>query len=192
MKRFSRTLEGARPLVGIFSGPFTALVALTVLIALTGCEFDWGSIGYNKGYAPEQPVPFSHELHAGTYKVPCLYCHSSAERANHSSVPSLNICMNCHIVVATDSPHIQKIAAAYNDNKPIAWQNVHLLPDHVKFNHKRHVERFGAPNACHKCHGPVETMEVMYQHAPLSMGWCIDCHREPAHQAPVGCSTCHY
>lgn len=169
-----------------------ALLLSTLLLSTMGCEWKWGSIGYNTGYAPEQPIPFSHELHAGTYKIPCLYCHSTAERAKHSAVPSLNICMNCHIAVATDKPEIQKLSQAYNDNKPIAWKKVHMLPDHVKFNHKRHVERFGAPQACHKCHGPVETMETMYQYSNLSMGWCVNCHKESAHQAPVSCSTCHY
>lgn len=160
--------------------------------ALSGCKFEWGSIGYNKGHAPEQPIPFSHQLHAGNYKIQCLYCHSSAERAEHSAVPSLNVCMNCHTLVATDKPAIQQITQAYNENKPIAWSKVHLLPDHVQFNHKRHVQKFGAPQACHKCHGPVETMDVMYQYSSLSMGWCVNCHREPENKAPVSCSTCHY
>lgn len=159
-------------------------------LSLSGCE--WGSIGYNKGYAPEQPIPFSHELHAGQYKVQCLYCHSGVERSAHSPVPSLNICMNCHIVVGTDKPAIQRLQEAYNKKQPIPWVKVHMLPDHVKFNHKAHVQKFGAPQACHKCHGPVESMETMYQHSPLSMGWCVECHRQPEHQAPVNCSTCHY
>ncbi len=170
-------------------GVFAVLLAAFAL-TMTACE--WGSIGYNKGYAPEQPIAFSHELHAGQYKMQCLYCHSTAERANHSAVPSLNLCMNCHLVVAADRPEIQKLTEAYNNNTPIAWKKVHMLPDHVKFNHKRHVEKYGAPQACHKCHGPVESMEKMYQHSSLSMGWCINCHREKENQAPVNCSTCHY
>ncbi len=169
---------------------FTLSVSALALFA--GCDWEWGAIGYNRGYAPEQPIPFSHELHAGTYKIQCLYCHSTAERANHSAVPSLSTCLNCHNQIAKDSPHIAKIQTAVSEETPIAWNKVHMLPDHVKFNHKRHVERFGAPNACHKCHGPVETMEVLYQHSSLSMGWCVSCHRDPAHQAPVSCSTCHY
>jgi hypothetical protein len=166
------------------------VMAVLTLTTLAGCE--WGSIGYNKGYAPDQPIKFSHELHAGQYKMQCLYCHSSAERSGHAAVPSLNICMNCHLVVATDKPQIQRLAQAYNNNEPVPWVKVHMLPDHVRFNHKAHVEKFGAPQSCHKCHGPVETMEVMYQHSSLSMGWCIQCHRQPEHQAPVSCSTCHY
>ena len=171
-----------------FAAFFTVIFITSAL--LTGCE--WGSIGYNKGYAPTQPIPFSHELHAGTYKVQCLYCHSSAERSAHSAVPSLNICMNCHLVVATDKPAIQKLTEAYNNNEPVPWVKVHMLPDHVKFNHKAHVAKFGAPVACQKCHGPVESMETMFQYSNLSMGFCVNCHRQPENQAPVNCSTCHY
>ena len=179
----------------LFAKPVLRKTTLAVAMGFfgllaTGCE--WGSIGYNKGYAPEQPIAFSHELHAGQYKMQCLYCHSSAERANHSAVPSLNVCMNCHLVVATDRPDIQKLAEAYNNNTPIAWKKVHMLPDHVRFNHKRHVEKYGAPQACHKCHGPVESMEVMYQPPPLPRGGCISSPREKKNQAPVSCSPCHY
>ncbi len=171
------------------SSLFPVLILMLAFV-LTGCE--WGSIGYNRGYSPDQPIHFSHELHAGQYKIQCLYCHSSAERAAHSAVPSLNICMNCHLVVATDKPAIQQITEAYNNNKPVVWKKVHMLPDFVKFNHAAHVAKFGAPTACHKCHGPVESMEKMYQYSSLSMGWCINCHRQPENKAPVSCSTCHY
>ena len=169
---------------------FVPVLVLMLAFVFTGCE--WGSIGYNRGYAPDQPIHFSHELHSGQYKIQCLYCHSSAERAKHSAVPSLNICMNCHLVVATDKPAIQQITEAYNNNKPIVWKKVHMLPDFVKFNHAAHVAKFGAPQACHKCHGPVESMEKMYQYSSLSMGWCINCHRQPENKASVSCSTCHY
>ncbi len=166
-------------------------VLLSVSLNLiTGCE--WGNIGYNQGYAPDQPIPFSHELHAGQYKVACLYCHSSAERANHSAVPSGNICMNCHMTVATDKPNIQKLTEYVNNNQPVPWVKVHMLPDFVKFNHKVHVKKWGAPEACHKCHGPVETMAKIGQFSNLSMGWCVNCHRQPENKAPTNCSTCHY
>lgn len=160
---------------------------LFVLLIFTACKFP--SVGYNNGYSPVQPIPFSHELHAGQYKIQCLYCHANAVRSNHATVPSLNICMNCHIQVATDKPNIQKIQKAYADNEPIAWQRIHMLPDFVHFNHRRHVQ-FGL--ACQTCHGPVETMSRVYQYADLSMGWCINCHRKPEHNAPTSCSTCHY
>ncbi len=172
------------------------VAALFMFVGLSGCE--WGSIGYNKGYAPEQPIAFSHELHAGQYKIQCLYCHASAERAAHSAVPSLNICMNCHLVVngagadGEPSKEIAKVVDAYNNDKPVAWVKVHMLPDFVKFNHEAHVQKFGAPKACHKCHGPVESMETLFQYSSLSMGWCVNCHRQPENQAPVSCSTCHY
>jgi hypothetical protein len=169
---------------------FSFILAIASLAGLAGCE--WGKIGYNTGYAPEQPIAFSHELHAGQYKIQCLYCHSAAERSQHSPVPSLNTCMNCHLVVGGDKPAIQKIQAAYAANEPIAWVKVHMLPDHVKFNHAVHVKKFGAPQACHKCHGPVESMDKLYQYSPLSMGWCVDCHRKPENKAPISCSTCHY
>lgn len=146
-------------------------------------------IGYNQGYAPDQPIPFPHDLHAGTYKMDCKYCHTSVEVSRHASVPSLNVCMNCHLVVKTDSPHIQKLTEAYNSGKSIAWQKVHLLPDHVKFNHSAHIK---AGKDCATCHGPVETMAKVKQVESLSMGWCVHCHRQPENNAPTNCSTCHY
>lgn len=194
LKESAGLSSGLRNSLGKFLGLGRLVVGVGAiafgLLLMTGCE--WGNIGYNKGYAPEQPIPFSHELHAGQYKIQCLYCHSGVERSAHSPVPSSNLCMNCHLVVASDKPAIQKLAEAYNNKQSIPWVKVHMLPDHVKFNHKAHVDRFGAPQACHKCHGPVESMEVMYQHSNLSMGWCIQCHRQPENQAPISCSTCHY
>ena len=145
--------------------------------------------GYNVDYEPDQPIPFSHQLHAGQYKIDCKYCHTSTEQSRHASVPSVNICMNCHLVVKTGSPWIQKLSEAYNTGKPIQWQKVHLLPDHVKFNHAAHIR---AGKDCKTCHGDVEKMPVVKQHSSLSMGWCVNCHRKPENKAPVNCSTCHY
>jgi hypothetical protein len=167
---------------------FAGFLSVFLMTGLTACE--WGSIGYNKGYAPDQPLPFSHELHAGNYKVPCLYCHSGVQLSKTAPVPSLNICMNCHQLVGTQKENIKKLAKAYGNGEPIEWVNVHMLPDFVQFNHKAHVQRFGEVESCKKCHGPVETMTKVYQYAPLSMGWCVDCHR--ANNAPLNCSTCHY
>jgi hypothetical protein len=156
---------------------------------LTACKWVFPSIGYNTGYQPDQPIAFSHELHAGQNKIQCLYCHSNAERANNATVPSLNICMNCHMVVATDKPAIQQIQTAYAEGKTINWVKVHKLPDFVHFNHRRHIK---AGVACSTCHGPVETMKQIRQVSDLSMGWCVNCHRKPENNAPVSCSTCHY
>jgi Cytochrome c7 and related cytochrome c len=146
-------------------------------------------VGYNQGYMPDQPIPFSHKQHAGDLKIDCKYCHTSVEVSRHASVPSLNVCMNCHLVVKTDSPWIQKITEAYNSGKSVAWEKVHLLPDHVKFNHAPHIKK-GV--ACTTCHGNVHEMEKVYQHSSLSMGFCVNCHREADPPAPLNCTTCHY
>lgn len=162
------------------------------------------SLFYNKGYQPEQPIPFSHKLHAGEYKIDCRYCHTGVETGRHSTLPSLNICMNCHRTVKTDSPWIKKISSAYNENQAVVWQKVHLLPDFVRFSHFHHIK---AGQDCRVCHGPVETMDELYQKESLSMGFCVNCHRQSPQegpfnkelkedgdhsQAPINCSTCHY
>ena len=160
------------------------------------------SLLYNDGYKPDQPIPFSHKLHAGKYKIDCRYCHSGVETVRHAPLPSLNVCMNCHLSVKTESPWIQKLTEAYTDSRPIAWQKVHLLPDFVKFSHFHHIK---AGKQCQTCHGPVEEMDKVSQYKNLSMGWCVNCHRqapdekspsswkaEDHQQAPINCSTCHY
>ena len=148
-------------------------------------------IGYNQGYQPDQPINFPHTVHAGTYQIDCRYCHSGVEVSRHSSVPALNVCMNCHgpALVQKDTPEIQKMRDAYAANKPVAWQKVHLLPDHVKFNHAPHIK---AGKDCTVCHGQVAEMSKIKQNASLAMGWCVNCHRQPENHAPVTCGTCHY
>lgn len=140
------------------------------------------------GYAPAQPIPYSHALHAGKWKIECQYCHSSVDGSPHSNVPSVAVCMNCHTVVKVDSPYIQQLREAYDNNKPIQWVNVHVLADYVYFNHERHVRK-GV--SCDTCHGNVAAMEKVEQVAPLTMGWCVNCHRQPQYNAPTDCNTCH-
>jgi hypothetical protein len=159
------------------------LLAVAVLGAGVWAFFDSFS---NIGYAPTQPIPFSHTIHAGTNKIPCLYCHGNAERSRHATVPASNVCMNCHIVVATDKPNIQTLTKMWNAQQTIPWVQVHRLPDHVYFPHKWHVAK---GIACQQCHGEVQTMDVVKQVAPLKMGWCIQCHRQ--NQATQECSACH-
>jgi hypothetical protein len=160
----------------------------------------------NQGYAPEQPIPFSHKIHAGINKIQCQYCHSEVEKSRHAGIPSLNVCMNCHSVVKTDSPYIKQVRAAWDAKKPIEWIRVHELPDYVYFPHKRHVAK---GITCETCHGNVKEMDRIQQHAPLTMGWCMECHRgqttpkqvmariypnmkNPHGQvAPTNCDTCH-
>ncbi|MGZ6419087.1 MAG: cytochrome c3 family protein [Pseudobdellovibrio sp.] len=149
------------------------------------------SIGYNAGYSPEQPIAFSHELHVGQNKIQCQYCHNQVEFSKESNIPALSTCMNCHQQVnGTAHPEeIKKLRDAYNDGKSIEWVKVHMLPDHVQFNHQAHVTR--GVN-CATCHGPIETMSRVYQYSDLSMGWCVNCHRQPENKAPLNCSTCHH
>jgi len=194
--------------------------AFTVAV-LGGLHLAYGP-GWYQGYAPKQPIPFSHQQHAGDFEIPCLYCHGSAEYAAFAEVPGLDVCMNCHNMVGTESPYVQELKEHYEAGVPIPWVRVHVLPDFVHFNHRAHI---AAGLACQTCHGPVEEMEVVYQWAPMTMGWCMDCHRnddyvtEPRqnfldqttelrggprpdwHQwlghkeitnVDVSCSTCHY
>ena len=166
------------------------LVGVVLLVVVAGLAYALKPpIGYNNGYQPVQPIPYDHSLHAGKLKIECQYCHSNASYAKHSSVPSLNVCMNCHNQIKTQSPLIKEVAEHYNSGKSIQWVKIHMLPDFVHFNHQRHVQK-GV--ACQTCHGPIEEMKEVYQYSDLSMGWCINCHRKPEHNAPVQCSTCHY
>ena len=156
-------------------------------------------VGVNQGYMPIQPIHYSHKIHSGDNKIDCNYCHSSAKVSKHSGIPSLNICMNCHKSIyeykgETSEEYskefydneIQKLykAVGWDDEAqeytgvtyPVKWVRIHNLPDFAYFNHAQHVSVAGIE--CQTCHGPVEEMEIMYQHSPLTMGWCINCHRE--------------
>lgn len=141
----------------------------------------------NVGYAPTQPIPFSHKLHAGDRKIPCEFCHAAARRSTSSGIPPVNTCMGCHKYVRTDKPNIKWLTEKYEKNEPIEWVKVHDLPDFVRFTHQRHVN---SGIKCQECHGAVETMDVVSQGAPLQMGWCVGCHKQKG--APTECLTCHY
>ncbi len=189
----------------------------SVLFVLAAASAYWGFGGWRhhllagdqQGYEPAQPIAFSHELHAGKLTISCLYCHGGAERSDVAGVPPAGVCMNCHIAVRArsgskePSPDIAKIVAAWEtrtSSAPVvlAWTRVHHLPDYVHFSHRAHI----ANNLqCQECHGPVQTMTRMRQAAPLSMRWCIQCHRTPPSEAPshwkrvggpLDCSACHW
>jgi mono/diheme cytochrome c family protein len=168
---------------------------LTVVLGLYGYDYGQTKVGVQKGYEPVQPINYSHELHAGKYKINCQYCHSSADKGKQASIPSASTCMNCHTYVKAKakyngkvSPEIQKIynAVGYDakngtyiagfKQQPIKWVRIHNLPDHAYFNHAQHV-KIGKVE-CQSCHGPIETMKVVSQQRSLQMGWCINCHRE--------------
>lgn len=138
------------------------------------------SIGIQQGYAPTQPIAFSHKIHAGQYEIDCKYCHTGAMKGKNANIPSPNICMNCHNQIKqgtlTGENEIAKIVKAYETNTPVEWIRVHNLPDLAYFNHSQHVNVGGIE--CQTCHGPVETMDVVQQYSLLTMGWCIDCHRK--------------
>lgn len=133
-------------------------------------------VGIHQGYAPEQPIKFSHKLHAGQYQINCNYCHTGVYSGKGANVPSANICMNCHNAIKRESPEIQKIYRAIEKDEPIQWVRVHNLPDLAYFNHSQHTNVGGLE--CKNCHGDIDKMEVVEQRSSLTMGWCIDCHRE--------------
>lgn len=137
-------------------------------------------LGRQANYAPDQPVKFSHKVHAGENGIDCKYCHSTVEFGKSAGIPTTNLCMNCHVIIreGTNSGkfEIAKVVEANETGRAIEWIRIHNLPDHVFFNHSIHVG--SGKLECRKCHGPVEEMEIMKQYSDLSMGWCVNCHRE--------------
>ncbi len=152
------------------------VIGLVVVVFLYVAAQD---IGSQVGYAPDQPVKFSHELHAGQLQIDCQYCHTGVEKAKNANIPSVNICMNCHKYVSEGPKYgtteIAKVRKAAEEGRPIEWVRVHNLPEHAYFNHAQHVKVGGIE--CQTCHGPVETMEKVRQVATLEMKWCINCHK---------------
>lgn len=173
------------------------------------------------GYAPEQPVPFSHRLHAGQLGMDCRYCHNTVEVSQHANVPPTQTCMNCHNQIQTTSLKLLPVRESWATGKPVEWVNVHMLPDYAQFSHSAHVT---SGVGCETCHGRLDQMEVVTQNQPMSMGWCLECHRQPqlylrpqdqvttmgyvqpanfvernleairrdGIQPPTNCSACHY
>jgi mono/diheme cytochrome c family protein len=169
------------------------IAVVLVILVFWGSVKGWyalAGIGVYTDYAPEQPIKFSHKLHAGQNGISCVYCHSGAEKSRHANIPSPSVCMNCHKFVQQGPQYgtteIAKIYAAldYDPNtgvygpnpKPVQWIQVHNLPDLAYFNHAQHVTVGGLD--CQTCHGPVQEMDVVKQVSPLTMGWCIQCHRD--------------
>ena len=135
------------------------------------------------GYQPIQPINYSHKLHAGTMGMDCRYCHQGVEKGPHANVPATETCMNCHKSVKKKSPQIMKLANYHNEGQPVPWIKVHMLPDYAYFNHAAHVN---AGVGCASCHGNIHQQEIVRQSEPLSMGWCLRCHRNPApHLRPL-------
>jgi hypothetical protein len=135
---------------------------------------------------PDQPIAFSHRVHAGEFRIPCQYCHAAADRSSVAGIPSVERCMGCHQLTARTRPEVVKLTDYWTRGVPIPWVRVHSLPRFVYFSHKRHVRR-DVP--CQACHGQVEAMDVLRRVASLEMGWCVACHRE--RRASLDCLTCH-
>ncbi|NOY43298.1 MAG: hypothetical protein GXP26_15875 [Planctomycetes bacterium] len=200
---------------------------LSLLVSAMGT---WRLPDNQQGYAPKQPIAYSHRLHAGELQIDCKFCHSASESSRHAGIPSADVCMKCHRYVTAPfdvmqqemkladkekrkpemivSEELQKLydALALDENfqpiegatpQSIPWVRVHNLPDYARFNHQAHVT---VGVSCQKCHGPVETMERVRQHATLSMGWCVNCHRDATREgingrkvhASTNCSVCHH
>ncbi len=158
------------------------VVTLFILISVRACWIGMQSVAVEQNYQPIQPIAFSHKLHAGDNKINCNYCHTGVYKGKQSNIPSLNICMNCHTYIKKGPKYgeteIAKLVKAYEAGTPIKWVRVHNLPDLAYFNHSQHTQVAGLE--CQKCHGPIEEMEVVKQYSNLTMGWCINCHRETA------------
>jgi hypothetical protein len=137
-------------------------------------------LGRQENYAPDQPIKFSHKVHAGENGIDCMYCHTTAEQSKSAGIPATNLCMNCHILIreGTNSGkfEIAKVVDAAENGHSIEWKRIHNLPDHVYFSHAVHVG--SGKLDCMQCHGPVDEMDIMEQHSDLSMGWCVNCHRD--------------
>jgi len=158
--------------------PLVAAVGLTG--ALVGVVFVFWYYFSPKnlqvGYAPIQPVPYSHRLHAGQLGIDCRYCHANIERSAHAMIPPTQTCMGCHSVVKTDSARLANVRASWTSGAPIEWVKVHKLPEHAFFDHSAHL---AAGVGCSTCHGRIDQMDVVRLDKPISMGWCLECHRDP-------------
>jgi hypothetical protein len=166
---FPKWVDGLRPFVALLllGGPVYVLALL---------YYGGSPKATDVGYMPEQPVPYSHALHAGKLGIDCRYCHNTVERTGYAAIPPTATCMNCHTNIYPQSPKLVAVRESYSTGLPVRWVKVHDLPNYAYFNHSAHVTR-GV--GCVECHGRVDKMEVVYQVQTLSMGFCLDCHRNP-------------
>lgn len=149
-------------------------------------DFLWNE-KYRRGYRPKQPINFNHQVHLEKNKMECQYCHSGVNKSAFATIPSVELCMGCHKAVRTDRPDIVKLKEHYDKGEPVNWVSVNNLPEHVRFNHKRHIK---AGVTCQSCHGQVQKMAVVERVSSFKMGFCISCHRDNG--ASTECAVCHY
>jgi hypothetical protein len=145
-------------------------------LGLTAYEIQNSSYVTRAQIVIEQPIPFSHEHHVKGLGIDCRYCHTSVTQSAFAGIPPTKTCVTCHSQIWTNAPMLEPVRASWNTDTPIRWNRVHNLPGYVYFNHSIHVAK-GV--GCATCHGPVDEMPLMYQYAPLTMAWCLDCHRHP-------------
>ncbi|MCZ7556679.1 MAG: cytochrome c family protein [Bacteroidia bacterium] len=149
---------------------------ILIILIVAGIWYYWSPKFTDVGYAPAQPVPYSHALHVGELGLDCRYCHVGAETSPVAMVPPTQTCMNCHTLIKTESEKLAPVRASWESREPLRWVRLHKVPDYAYFDHSAHLR---AGVGCESCHGDVAAMEVMELREPLSMGWCLDCHRNP-------------
>ncbi len=160
--------------------------SLIIMFGAFTIFFYYGPVYPFTTFAPEQPIPYSHKLHAGDLNIPCQYCHTYARRSEMAGIPSVSKCMNCHSNITSESGAIEKLVRHFDEGRVVEWTRIYDLPDHVWFSHKRHIVK---KIKCRKCHGPVETMEVNARVIEYRMGFCLNCHQKE--EASTDCWTCH-
>lgn len=167
------------------SGRWAVILLSIAAIIAAAWLIHYGAYPYPVG--PEQPLPFSHHIHAGVRQISCLFCHDSADRSKNAGMPEVRKCLLCHNVIITAFEPIQRLHAYFDRKQPVPWARVYDLPDYAHFNHQMHL---AGGIDCGQCHGDVKNMDRIIQAMPMEMGFCIDCHRK--YDAPVSCTTCHY
>lgn len=161
----------------LMRGGVLLVVLLIGAVGLAGIGYERSSYATGQGVVVDQPVPFSHAHHVGGLGIDCRYCHSTVENSAFAGVPSTDTCMNCHWQIWTQADLLEPVRESWRTDQPIAWNRVHDLPDFVFFNHSVHIR---AGVGCVTCHGRVDRMPLMYKAEPMTMRWCLDCHRDPA------------